>query len=71
MFNDLKPDNIVLGVTEEDLSTANPDDNCFKNTKIRLVDFDFATKYMDDNGELKEKEKVERFRGNLIFGSAS
>ena len=45
-YNDLKPDNILLGHGQDlpfDCSTG----NCFQNLSLHLIDFGFATRYLD------------------------
>ena len=68
VYNDLKPDNIMLG-SIEDLPQTYTKGNCFKNASIKLVDFGYSTKYIDKSGHLKKKKKLERFNGNTAFAS--
>jgi hypothetical protein len=42
----------------------------FHNTSINLVDFGFATRYIDEHtGKHLEPQHVDVFRGNMIFSS--
>lgn len=44
--------------------------NCFEKVSVNLVDFGFATSYIDQStGQHVEKEEVDIFRGNMIFAS--
>ena len=45
-YNDLKPDNILLGYGES-LPNNCTIGNCFENNTIALVDFGFASEYRD------------------------
>jgi serine/threonine protein kinase len=65
-FNDLKPDNIILGY-KSDLN-ENLEQNVFKNTTLHLIDYGFADKYMID-GEHIPISDIETFRGNFLFAS--
>ena len=79
IYNDLKLDNLMTDFNDklscdpsEDLGTA----NAFENVSINLVDFGFATKFVEQNKTEsgskiihKKKEEIEIFRGNMIFSS--
>ena len=42
----------------------------FKDKMIHLIDFGFVSTYIDkDSGEWLLKEKLSKFRGNLLFAS--
>lgn len=71
VFNDLKPDNIMLETTKADLPTRYTDENCFERAKIKLIDFGCTTRYVDSHGQLKQKEMLTKFRGNLVFCSVN
>ena len=47
IYNDLKLDNILIGYGQR-LPLDCSQGNCFENIKINLVDFGFATRYIDD-----------------------
>ena len=56
VFNDLKPDNILLDFRSKSLN------------ELFLVDFGFATKYQDKIGHLKP-QVLDVFRGNIMTAS--
>lgn len=46
--------------------------NCFEDVTLSLIDFGFATSYIESKtGKHKKKRWVDFFRGNLLFSSAS
>jgi serine/threonine protein kinase len=57
-YNDLKLDNILIGDSY----------GHFQN-QIRLVDFGFAAKFLDENGNHYEQVTTDVFRGNMIFAT--
>ena len=60
LFNDLKPDNILVGThDDQDLHT------------IRLIDFGISKKYVDGIGNHIKEGHEEIFRGNQIFASVN
>ena len=61
-FNDLKPENIMIDLENDDLE-ADP--------KVYLIDFGFAQKYVQKDGKkhIGEDDSTEIFQGNLIFSS--
>lgn len=69
IYNDLKPDNILLQYGKrlpKDCSSG----NCFQDLTLVLVDFGFATRYIDKKtGEHLEEAKLNFFRGNQLFAS--
>jgi len=68
-YNDLKLDNFLFGFDDK-LPNKYCEGNCFENCSINLVDFGFATRYIDPvTGRHIEKQEVEIFRGNMIFAS--
>lgn len=70
VYNDLKLDNVML---EFDANVPNTyvDGNIFKDTKLALIDYGFATRYIDKKkNEHIKKYEVDLFQGNLMFGSA-
>lgn len=60
MYNDLKLDNLLLGLKEKF------DSRC----SIHMIDFGYATKYLND-GKHIEEATLDRFKGNLLFGSSN
>ena len=62
MYNDLKLDNILVG--NESLNPKTMD-------KIRLIDFGFASRYLDSTGRHISQEDVDIFRGNMVFASVN
>lgn len=61
-FNDLKLDNILVG--DQNLKDKNMH-------KIRLVDFGFASRFLDKHGKHIKEEEVDVFRGNMVFASVN
>ena len=41
----------------------------FSECSIHVVDFGYATKYLDINGKHIKEESLNLFRGNMIFAS--
>jgi serine/threonine protein kinase len=69
IYNDLKLDNIMVGF-ESKIAKEYKEENVLADTSLHLVDFGFATKFIDKSTGLHIKEaEVETFRGNMIFGS--
>jgi len=68
-YNDLKLDNIMVGFNNR-LSKEYTPENVFAGASLHLVDFGFATSFVDKKTGLHiSQEEVETFRGNMIFGS--
>jgi serine/threonine protein kinase len=59
IYNDLKPDNILLDFKSSNLDSVN------------LVDFGFATKYLDRRGEHLHEGMLQSFRGNMLTSSTN
>ena len=59
VYNDLKIDNIMIGMSR---STEVSSD-------IKLIDFGLAKPYLDPDGKHIEREKVDKFAGNFLFSS--
>lgn len=58
LFNDLKPNNILVGdAQDKDLH------------KLALIDFGISNKYLDEAGEHIEMKLERMFRGNFIYAS--
>ena len=69
IYNDLKLDNILLGYHQK-LPASCTQGNCFEGTEINLVDFGFATSYLDAQTGKHVSPAIENyFRGNLLFAS--
>ena len=60
----------MLG-SKDNLLKYYTDENCFEHATIKLVDFGFSSRYLDNTGALKKKKRIETFRGNIIFSSIS
>lgn len=60
LFNDLKPNNILVGNQDEK-----------ELHKIRLIDFGISKKYLDNNGEHFKQTEENFFRGNFLFASVN
>jgi serine/threonine protein kinase len=69
IYGDLKLDNILAGCGET--IPDGPTDNAFSNVSLNLIDFGFATKYLDSKGSHLPDKHIELFQGNLIFSSVS
>lgn len=68
MYNDLKPDHIMIGMGDK-LPARSIDGNCFGKARLSLVDFGCSTRYMDDKGYLLKKVQLDSFQGNFITAS--
>ena len=85
MYNDLKLDNLLVDYKQHLPSKSAANKDCFANASINLVDFGFATKYVErkrsnkkdasdeqDNAPVHmSKTEVDVFRGNMIFSSTN
>lgn len=69
IYGDLKLDNILAGFGDN--LPDSPSDNAFSNVSLNLIDFGFATKYLDKEGSHLPEKHIELFQGNLIFSSVS
>jgi serine/threonine protein kinase len=67
VYGDLKLDNIMIG--QRDNLPSSSCDDAFQGVSLNLIDFGFATKFLDKNGCHLQPKKVEMFQGNLIFSS--
>lgn len=61
-YNDLKLDNILVG---------NHLNKVEKMHEIMMVDFGFATKYVDKNGDHMSQQSNDTFRSNMIFATVN
>jgi casein kinase 1 len=70
VYNDLKLDNLMMGLKNKKVSSSFTEENIFATADLHLVDFGFATRYSDKvTGHHFEQAEVQTFRGNIIFGS--
>lgn len=72
VYNDLKLDNLMLdyGLDERILRKTNED--IFDQHKVNIIDFDFATTYVDHKTlKHKTKKKTDVFLGSMIFSSSN
>jgi len=60
IYNDMKLDNILIG------DYKNKEDSMHN---IRLIDFGFASKYLDKDGNHLPLTETQVFRSNMIFAS--
>lgn len=65
IYNDLKLDNLMIGFGQK----LSQDNSIFSDCSLHLVDFGFATKYLDSKGKHIKEGKVNVFRGNIMFAS--
>lgn len=71
VFNDLKLDNILAGYRQEIEEYCGEDSNCFENCSLNLIDFGFATRWVDKKtGKHIEETTLSKFKGNIMFSSA-
>ena len=73
VYNDLKPDNIMIG-TEDKLPSQMKSqyDDIFKNVRVNLVDFGLASKWLDNKtGKHCKRKDLEYFQGNMFFSSVN
>lgn len=82
IYNDLKLDNLLVDYKQHLPAKSAANKNAFANASINLVDFGFATKYVErarsrkKDGNADEtvhisKTEVDVFRGNMIFSSTN
>ena len=72
IYGDLKLDNILIGdgqTLPKDTGNGIKSDNCFQNVSLNLIDFGFATKFLDKQGNHNPETHMDLFQGNLIFSS--
>lgn len=70
IYNDLKLDNILVDLNQSLPLKQSSNKSVFENCKLRLIDFGFATSYIDkETGKHMRKTEVDTFRGNMIFAS--
>ena len=72
IYNDLKPDNILVGHGQKLKAKPAAKDqshNIFKGYSVNLVDFGFSSEYIDFQNQHCNPDKLKTFRGNLIFSS--
>lgn len=84
IYNDLKLDNLLVDYKQHLPSKSAAKKDCFANASINLVDFGFATKYVEKKRSSRKdtsaedsapvhmsKTEVDVFRGNMIFSSTN
>ena len=70
VYNDLKLDNFLLDVKVDSRQLITSNENFFKTLKVHLIDFGFATTYLDTKThDHLEKKRLDLFRGNMEFSS--
>jgi serine/threonine protein kinase len=69
IYGDLKLDNILVG--QDETLPSGPSDNAFSNISLNLIDFGFATKFVDKESNHLPERHIDMFQGNLIFSSVS
>ena len=71
VFNDLKPDNILIGFGQVLPHPRNVTyKNIFSQVNINLIDFGLVTRWSDPiSGKHCKLEKLDYFEGNLFFSS--
>lgn len=71
IYNDLKFDNLLLDFETNIEQFEKADINIFDSNNINIIDFGYATSYLEEDGKTHiQKEKVDFFRGNMIFASS-
>lgn len=72
VYNDLKLDNLLLDFKTNVKSMQKSSKNIFETHSVNIIDFGFATPYLDLDHESRQhlsKYEVDMFRGNLVFAS--
>ena len=64
VYNDLKPDNILVGNCPTLWKTKDP-----QNHMLRLIDFGLITPYKMANGKHIEYKTPDKFKGSMLFAS--
>ena len=64
VFNDLKPDNILVGNCPTSWKSKDPQKHI-----LRLIDFGLITQYKQPNGEHIEYKTPDKFKGSMLFAS--
>ena len=57
VFNDLKLDNMMLDLDYDDSKLKTSQENIFEKNKVTLIDFGFATTYIDEESQQHIKKK--------------
>ena len=70
VFNDLKLDNLMVGFGQK-VMKPKEGQSMFSQCTIHLVDFGYASKYLDKNGKHIKEDVIDKFRGNIMFASPS
>lgn len=70
VFNDLKLDNLMFDANIDSRKIKKSDDDIFINNNVNIIDFGFATRYLEEDNESHvKKTTLDSFRGNLVFSS--
>ena len=77
VFNDLKLDNLMVEYADrlprpskmQSIAIDPESIDIYEECTINLVDYGFASTYLDETKKHLPKAEVSTFRGNLIFGS--
>ena len=70
VYNDLKLDNILLGLNCDASYLKTTQENFFEDNNVNLIDFGFASKYLDESTlEHISKEHQDVFKGNILFAT--
>ena len=72
VYNDLKPDNILIGINDKIPRIQSSYQNLFENVSIKLADFGLASKWRDSKtGKHVDRKQCEFFQGNIYFSSVN
>ena len=70
IFNDLKLDNLLLDFQTDLKQLSKVNSDIFDSANINIIDFGFASPYLEDDGNTHiKKKKVDLFQGNAMFSS--
>ena len=70
VYNDLKLDNFLFDLGVDSKQLNNSEENFFEKHKINIIDFGYATPYLNsETNEHLEKKRLDTFRGNMEFSS--
>ena len=70
VYNDLKLDNFLFDLGVDSKQLNNSEENFFEKHKINIIDFGYATPYLNsETNEHFEKKRLDTFRGNMEFSS--
>ena len=70
VYNDLKPDNILIGAPLSRLDTRSYQDRDRTPwSTIKLADFGMAQRYLDADGKHVQMQRASKFMGSMLFAS--